>query len=140
MAQKVYSPLTDAVYMSPQMKEFFKQKLYEELEKLNRVTAVEENQPQADFIDQGTAENLQQISHAFQEHENLLSRQIELALRRLACGTYGYCVVTGEPIGISRLIAAPYTPYCLDAQEDQEKQKYFPIPHISTSPQISRHY
>jgi hypothetical protein len=34
MAQKNYSPLNDAVYMSQQMKEFFKKKLEEDLERL----------------------------------------------------------------------------------------------------------
>ena len=132
MAQQEYNPLNDHVYMSSQMKLFFKKKLQEELERLNREDSFypfpadfEEHQPQADPIDQSTIENLCQTHRAFYEHEKLLSRQIELALRRLASGNYGYCVITGEPIGVQRLMAAPYTPYCLDAQKNQEKLKRF---------------
>jgi len=140
MSQKKYNPLNDPVYMSPQMKQFFKKKLQEELERLNTIDSFypfpidfEEHQPQADPIDQSTIENLCQTHRAFYEHEKLLCRQIELALRRLASGNYGYCVVTGEPIGVQRLMAAPYTPYCLDAQENQEKLKRFsPLPSIIT--------
>lgn len=126
MAQKNYNPLKDAVYMSPQMKEFFKDKLHQELAKLeeeisNTVSAdAEDNQPHPDFLDQGSSESLHQVSRAFYQHEKLLVRQTELALRRLACGTYGYCVVTGDPIGVPRLIAAPHTPYSLDVQESKE--------------------
>lgn len=135
MAQKEYNPLNDPVYMSPLMKQFFKNKLYKELEILNTAESFyttpidfDNSQPQADPVDQSTIENLCQTHRAFYEHEKLLSRQIELALRRLASGNYGYCVVTGEPIGVDRLMAAPYTPYCLDAQENQEQRKQFSAP------------
>ena len=135
MAQKKYNPLNDPIYMSPLMKQFFKNKLYKELETLNigesfYTTPIDFDncQPQADPVDQSTIENLCQTRRAFYEHEKLLSRQIELALRRLASGNYGYCVVTGEPIGVDRLMAAPYTPYCLDAQETQEQRKQISVP------------
>ena len=132
VAQKDYNPLNDPVYMSPQMKQFFKHKLLEELERIHGTESFyatsidfDNSQPQADPVDQGTIENLCQTHRAFYKHEKLLSRQIELSLQRLASGNYGYCVVTGEPIGVARLMAAPYTPYCLDAQEDQEHRSHF---------------
>ena len=126
MDQKNYNPLNDPVYMSPKMKEFFKDKLHKELEKLDKEILstmsadAEDNQPHSDFLDQGSSDSLHQVSRAFYHHEKLLMRQTELALRRLACGTYGYCVVTGKPIGVPRLIAAPHTPYSLDVQESKE--------------------
>ncbi len=132
-----YHPLNDPVYMSPQMKQFFQRLLYDELQKLtaqehsSSAIAFEDVRLQPDSIDQSTTENLRLNHHAFHEHEKMLCRQVELALRRLACGNYGYCVVTGKPIGVKRLIAAPYTAYCLDAQEEKEQQdkeleKYLP--------------
>lgn len=134
MAKKLnsqtYNPLNDSVYMSPQMKEFFQKLLHSELQKY-----LEEDQACAsltfeninqepDLVDQGTTENLRFNHQVFHEHEKQLCRQVELALQRLACGNYGYCVVTGEPIGVNRLIAAPYTAYSLDAQEEQEQQRH----------------
>ena len=134
MARKSpYHPLNDPVYMSPQMKQFFKNLIYKELEslieeeKMCSSITFENIHQQPDAIDQGTTENLRLNHHAFHEHEKRLCRQIELALRRLACGNYGYCIITGEPIGVHRLIAAPYTAYCLDAQEQQEQRKYIEL-------------
>ncbi len=115
--------------MSPQMKQFFRDLLHDELEKYIEeelacasITFKDIHQ-QPDFIDQGTTEKLRLNHRAFHEHEKRLCRQVELALKRLACGNYGYCIVTGEPIGVNRLIATPYTAYCLDAHEIQEKKK-----------------
>jgi len=124
-----YNPLNDSVYMSPQMKHFFQKLLYDELQQLTEEEqscssiAFEDVHQHPDVIDQGTTENLRINHHAFHEHEKFLCRQVELALRRLACGNYGYCIITGEPIGVSRLLAAPYTAYCLDAQEAQEREQ-----------------
>lgn len=93
MAQESYNPLTDSLYMSPQMKQFFKQKLEEERERLNQTVSFYALSPdfdtchsQADPLDQSTIEHLSQTHHAFYTHENFLYRQIEGALQRLASG------------------------------------------------------
>jgi len=41
-------------------------------------------------------------------------RMIEAALDRIAHGTYGICVVCGDPIGEERLDVLPQTPMCRD--------------------------
>ncbi len=46
--------------------------------------------------------------------------QIRAALIRLENGTYGQCVVDGEPIDKARLDAVPWTPFCLKHAEDVE--------------------
>lgn len=128
--QQAYNPLQDPVYMSAQMKNFFQSLLVQELQKYIEedhfctAIALAHTDHESDLIDQGTTENLRFNHHVFHEHEKQLCRQVELALQRLACGNYGYCVVTGEPIGVNRLIAAPYTAYCLDAQEENELSRH----------------
>jgi len=62
---------------------------------------------------QGSSEALQEVTLESQTLE-----QVEDALKRVADGTYGKCVVCGRPIDPKRLEAIPWTPYCL---EDQEK-------------------
>ena len=42
--------------------------------------------------------------------------QVREALRRIENGTYGECVIDGEPIEPKRLDAMPWTPYCLKHQ------------------------
>ena len=45
---------------------------------------------------------------------------IRAALDRIAEGTYGECLNCGKTIGIKRLEALPWTPYCIDCQEKIE--------------------
>ncbi|MFN6414706.1 MAG: TraR/DksA family transcriptional regulator [Pseudomonadota bacterium] len=124
-----YHPLHDPVYMSPQMKQFFQHLLQDKLQRLLQeeehsvYTVTDEPFQHPDIIDQSTTESLRSNHYAFHQHEKQLRHQIEIALQRLACGSYGYCSVTGDPIGVKRLIAAPYVSYCLDAQEEQEEKQ-----------------
>jgi RNA polymerase-binding transcription factor len=46
--------------------------------------------------------------------------EVRDALRRIDEGTYGRCVVDGEPIEEKRLEAMPWTPYCLKHQQLRE--------------------
>ena len=47
--------------------------------------------------------------------------QIEEALARTTDGTFGTCTNCGNVIGEKRLAAVPWTPFCIDCQELQEK-------------------
>ena len=42
---------------------------------------------------------------------------VRVALRRIDDGTFGTCVVDGDPIGDKRLEALPWTPHCLKHQQ-----------------------
>jgi DnaK suppressor protein len=44
-------------------------------------------------------------------------QQVRDALRRIDDGTFGRCVIDGEPIEPKRLEAVPWTPYCLKHQK-----------------------
>ena len=46
--------------------------------------------------------------------------QVQEALRRIDAGTFGLCVVDGEPIEPKRLEAMPWTPFCLEHQASLE--------------------
>ena len=50
-------------------------------------------------------------------------REIDRALARLASGEYGYCMHTGEPIGIGRLLIQPVATLSVYAQERQEQER-----------------
>ena len=49
--------------------------------------------------------------------------QIERALARIDDGTYGYCLETGEEIGIKRLEARPVATLSVEAQERRERRE-----------------
>ena len=47
----------------------------------------------------------------------------DAALRRIDEGEYGWCEVTGEPIGIHRLIARPIATMTVEAQQAHERRE-----------------
>ena len=62
------------------------------------------------------------VSEEFTEAEldaNVL-QQVRDALRRIEDGTFGRCIVDGEPIDEKRLDAIPWAPYCRKHQEQLE--------------------
>lgn len=48
---------------------------------------------------------------------------IDEALKRLEHGEFGVCQVCGKDIGLKRLDAIPWTPYCIDDQEKAEQER-----------------
>lgn len=51
-----------------------------------------------------------------------LLRVIDAALRRITEGTFGVCVTCGDEIEDRRLEALPWTQFCLQCQEEIEKE------------------
>jgi DnaK suppressor protein len=47
--------------------------------------------------------------------------QVRAALQRMEDGTYGRCLVDGEPIDEKRLEATPWAPHCLRHEEELEQ-------------------
>ena len=56
------------------------------------------------------------------ERDNNLLKKINAALERIENGTYGYSVVSGDEIGISRMLARPLATMTIDEQEEHEKR------------------
>ena len=54
--------------------------------------------------------------------DRVLLQKIEDALRRVDEGSFGFCLATGKAISPARLKAIPYAEYCLEYQEQIEKQ------------------
>lgn len=54
------------------------------------------------------------------ETDSVVLTQVREALKRIASGTYGKCLVDGGPIESERLIAVPWTPYCLKHEQELE--------------------
>ena len=52
-----------------------------------------------------------------------LLRKINSALERLENGTFGYSVVSGEEIGLSRMLARPLATMTIEEQEEYESRK-----------------
>ena len=55
------------------------------------------------------------------ERETLLL--IDEALKRLEHSEFGVCQTCGKEIGGKRIVAIPWTPYCIDCQEKAEEEQ-----------------
>ena len=57
------------------------------------------------------------------ERNNKLLQKINAALDRIENGTYGYSVVSGDEIGIKRLMARPLATMTVEEQEEYEQRR-----------------
>jgi DnaK suppressor protein len=117
-----------SAYMNEAQQAFFRQRLHEQREALQRRIDEEfgelrEQQPAADPADAGSAEEQRQWQLRLLEREKKLLEKIDEALERLARGEYGWCSETGEPIGLRRLLLRPTASLCIEAKERQEQRE-----------------
>lgn len=74
-----------------------------------------------DLADKAASAYSKELNFSLSDSERSLLMQIEEALNRIADGTFGVCTNCGATIGDKRLQAVPWTPFCIDCQELQEK-------------------
>ncbi|MGD9599352.1 MAG: RNA polymerase-binding protein DksA [Steroidobacteraceae bacterium] len=73
--------------------------------------------------DRATQEEEFSLELRTRDRERKLIRKIDDALKRIEDGSYGYCLETGEEIGIKRLEARPVATLSLEAQERRERRE-----------------
>ena len=123
-----YTPSDDEEYMSPQQLNYFRVLLLEW--KKSILTASEftlqslQEGPirEPDLNDRASSETDWGIELRTRDRQRKLIAKIDSALRRIDEGEYGWCEVTGEPIGINRLIARPIATMTVEAQQAHERR------------------
>ena len=127
---KKYVPNQKEKYMCKKHKMFFKQKLMDwkvEINKSNNQVLyngeADDNSTSADVVDQASSYTEKNVEMKTINRQIKLISKIDLAIKKIKDGTYGYCEETGEPIGIKRLIARPIATLCIAAQEKHEKEE-----------------
>jgi len=107
----------------------FRQRLEARAAVLKRRTAVAPDDGAAiaeaevhDTKDQASTQAVDEVRAADLEREEAELADIELALARIAAGTYGICCDCGSAIGHRRLEAYPTAKRCRDCQERHERQ------------------
>lgn len=73
--------------------------------------------------DRATQEEEFSLELRTRDRERKLIRKIEEAIKRIEDGSYGYCLETGEEIGVKRLEARPVATLSLEAQERRERRE-----------------
>jgi DnaK suppressor protein len=118
-------------YMNEVQLEYFRQKLLawkKELEyelHLTKKYLQQEDLYEADLYDRASREINITRELANKDRYRTLIYKIDHALGSIEQGTYGYCIETGEPIGIERLEAQPVASLSVEAQERREGRKNF---------------
>ena len=127
---KKYVPNQKEKYMCKKHQMFFKQKLVDwkiEINKSNNQVLYngepDDNSTSADVVDQASSYTEKNVEMKTINRQIKLISKIDLAIKKIKDGTYGYCEETGEPIGIKRLIARPIATLCIAAQEKHEKEE-----------------
>ena len=126
---KNYRPSEKEEYMCERQLEYFKQKLIDWRRNLLRgmaraLTDLQESDLQeADINDRATKEIEQALAMKARDRDRKLIEKINAALDRIKDGTYGYCLETGDPIGLGRLEARPTATLCIEAQERRERRE-----------------
>ena len=124
-----YRPTASEEFMNPRQLEYFRQKLLgwknaivlEARETLSQLQV--DSLREADMSDRASSETDWSIELRTRDRQRKLIAKIDAALRRIAEGEYGFCAVTGEPIGLGRLEARPIARMTVDAQERHERHE-----------------
>lgn len=74
-----------------------------------------------DLADKAASAYSKELNFSLSDTERTLLMQVEEAFNRMKDGSYGTCSNCGVEIGEKRLQAVPWTPFCIDCQELQEK-------------------
>jgi DnaK suppressor protein len=127
-------PLSDAAllamperdYMNEAQLAYFKAKLEgmrDEILENARETGehLKENEVFADPNDRATVEEENLLEQRVRDRERKLLKKITASLARIEDGSYGFCLETGDPIGIPRLLARPTAELSIEAQEKHER-------------------
>ena len=127
---KNYEPKLTEKYMCEKHKVYFKKKLNEwksEIIKTNNEAlyngSLDDNSVSADIVDQASSYTDKTVEMKAINRQIKLISKIDQALTRIKNNTYGFCLETGEPIGIKRLMARPVAELCIAAQEKHEKEE-----------------
>ena len=128
-----YTPKKTEPYMCPEQLAYFYNILMtqkEELESdsdsvLNAVRLAEktENAGVGDESDNASYNQDITMDLRISERNNKLLQKINAALARMEKGEYGYSVISGDEIGLKRMIARPLATMTIEEQEEYENQR-----------------
>lgn len=115
-------------YMNEEQLEFFRALLSEQarevresLARAREQLATFENEP--DELDKASIEEERRMSLRFLDRQTKLLPKIDQSIKRIEEGEFGFCEVTGEPIGIRRLLLRPTATLCAEEKQRQEMKE-----------------
>lgn len=104
--------------------EALRKKQAELLESYERDKAAGNAQPDdgiQDLADRAASAYSKELNFSLSDAERNMLMQIDASFERIKEGTFGVCTNCGNTIGDKRLQAIPWTSFCIDCAELQEK-------------------
>ena len=113
-------------YMNEDQLEFFKERLLNMKKELqqhleNERTELSKQSRECDDLDRAQVEEEIHLRLRILDRESKLLPKIDEAIKRIDEGSYGYCINTGEAIGIERLLVRPTAVFCAEEKSRQER-------------------
>ena len=124
-----YTPSDDEPYMGERQLDYFRTLLIEWKSSIHSAASATLQSLQdgpireADLNDRASSETEWSIELRTRDRQRKLISKIDATLRRIDSGEYGFCVITGDPIGLKRLIARPVATMTVEAQEAHERRE-----------------
>ena len=128
-----YTPKKSEPYMCPEQLAYFYNILNTQKEELlsdrdsvlNAVRMAEKTESVGvgDESDNATYNQDITMDLRISERNNKLLQKINAALDRMANGEYGYSVISGEEIGLKRMMARPLATMTIEEQEEYEHRR-----------------
>ena len=120
--------MPESKYMNQDQLDFFENLLKEqavELENsiLQAKEALADSEQEIDLNDVATKQEMQQLHLRTMERQAKLVKKVNKSLMLIKEGEYGYCLETGEPIGLRRLLARPTATLSIQSKQAQEHQE-----------------
>lgn len=120
--------MSEADYMNSVQRDFFRRRL--ETERQTILAHIGELKGEiyrydtsGDDVDKAAHEEELRMLFRQIDRESRLLPKVDDALRRIEMGDYGYCIETGEPIGLRRLLLRPTAERSIDAKQTQEQRE-----------------
>ena len=124
-----YAPSENEPYMNEAQQDYFRRLLLEWKRSIFSASAdtlqnLQEGPiREPDLNDRASSETDWGIELRTRDRQRKLIAKIDSALRRIEEGEYGYCEVSGEPIGLGRLSARPIATMTVEAQQAHERRE-----------------
>lgn len=128
LTQEQLLAMSDDAYMNQEQRDYFRGLLLEmkndiRLQVEQARSELAKMEYEADELDKAAQEEDRRLQLRFLDRQTKLLPKLDASLKRLDTDEFGYCQVTGEPIGIPRLLARPTATLCAEEKMRQEQQE-----------------
>lgn len=128
LTEKQLLAASDDDYMNEDQLLYFRKLLEQQAEEVRAslISAREQlasfaNEP--DELDKASVEEERRMALRFLDRQTKLLPKIDQSIKRIDTGDFGYCKVTGEQIGIKRLLLRPTATLCAEEKQRQEMKE-----------------